>query len=66
MKQAARWGPLQILEILIGAGVNINQIANFGRGGWSPLRTAMDNLKEGHPVMAYLKLHGAVEFGPDL
>lgn len=63
--EAARWGQLQILEILIVHGVNINQASNFGSGE-SPLRIAMDHLKEGHPVLAYLKLHGAVAFGPEL
>jgi ankyrin repeat protein len=57
--EAARWGQLQILEILIGSGVNVNQVSNFDRGD-SPLRIAMDHLEEGHPVLAFLKLHGGI------
>ena len=57
--EAARWGQLQILEILIDSGVNINQVSNFDRGD-SPLKIAMGYLKEDHPVLAFLKLHGGV------
>ena len=62
--EAARTGQLKSLETLLRYGSNINEISNFGNG-WSPLRIAKDHLNEGHPVLSFLKLHGAIDVGPD-
>ena len=63
--EAARNGQWKSIEFLLENGANINEVSNFGKGR-SPLRLALDSLKEGHPALSYLKLHGGIDIGTEL
>jgi len=61
--EAARAGHVEILQMIIDAGFDINMRTNHGNGG-SSLWFAQRGLNENHPAIVLLKEHGAISVAP--
>lgn len=56
--EAARGGHLEVVQLLVDHGANINERTNFGEGS-SVLELALDNHGRDHPLFLYLEDLGA-------
>lgn len=63
--EAARGGHLDIVEMLIQHGADVNERVNFG-SGQTVLKLALDSHGRDHPLIDYLLGLGAVENVPEL
>ncbi|KAL7467461.1 hypothetical protein ACHAXS_007707, partial [Conticribra weissflogii] len=63
--EAARGGHVDVLELLILHGANVNERVDFGSGK-SVLDLAIDSHGRNHPIIDYLLGMGAIEVGPEL
>ena len=54
------------MKYLIENGADVNKKTGNGEEGGTALWWAKRNLKEEHPIIAYLENVGALEIGPDL
>uniref|UniRef100_A0A6U5I3U4 Uncharacterized protein n=1 Tax=Corethron hystrix TaxID=216773 RepID=A0A6U5I3U4_9STRA len=62
--EAARAGRLEVLEVLVAEGIDINLRSNFERGG-SAVYLAQTFNGENHPTVEYLKAVGGEFLEPD-
>jgi len=65
LHEGIRSGHLDVVELLIQKGANINERTLDGEGD-SPLRISLDVNGPDHPVTEYLLSLGAIDVGPDL
>ncbi|KAL7467460.1 hypothetical protein ACHAXS_007706 [Conticribra weissflogii] len=63
--EAARGGHVDVVEMLILHGANVNERVNFG-SGQTVLGLALESHGRDHPMIDYLLGMGAIEVGPDL
>jgi prolyl 4-hydroxylase len=63
--EAARAGHPEIVQFLLEAGADVNELTNHGNG-FSPLALAKQHHTEGHRVFDLLASYGAVSLGPEL
>ena len=65
LHEAARGGHKDAVELLVKHGADVNAVSNHGRGK-TPLRLAVEEHGEDHPLVDYLLSLGAIDAGPDL
>ena len=63
LHEGARGGHLDVVEILVENGANLNEQSNRGE---TPLYWATKQHGEAHPVAVFLRRLGALNLGPDL
>ena len=65
LHEAARGGHPEVAKFLLDAGADINKLTNQENGS-SPLALARYYHGDDHPLVAFLKYHGALELEPEL
>lgn len=64
--EAARGGHMEVIQLLIQYGADINARTGTYSDGHSPLSLVIQNHGEDHPLVEYLRSLGAEEYGEEL
>ena len=65
LHEGARAGHVEVVQLLVDKGANINERTQNGIGG-TPLYWSIENNGEDHPVSELLASLGGISIGPDL